>query len=365
ARYFAVMRGDPASEEVFTTALLYHLGEMIFWSFAGKEIDSLRQELKRKDIPRTEAEKNVLGFELNELTAALGRKWGLGRLLEDSVSAEQMDNPRLKTVRLSHQLVKLVEQGWETEETKNLLQEIVAFTGLPQTALMPALRRNTEEAVQLAEAYGASAASERIARLVETPADDEDLKELERQLARTENAEQPPVRDAEYQLKVLRKLSDTIIAGSSVSEVLELVLDGIYRGIGMDRALFALLSPNKKYLRAKSVAGAGRDILARKFKLEVNEAAPTIFDKVICEQDAFWIKDRSSSAAKELIPQLLEEIIGDGPFFVAPAVVDNQAIGIFFADRRPSMRELDEECFDAFRQFAMQANLALEYLGKY
>ena len=44
-----------------------------------------------------------------------------------------------------------------------------------------------------------------------------------------------------------------------------------------------------------------------------------------------------------------------------PVEINGRSIGLFYADRSTSGRELDEEAFTAFRHFCQQANLALAY----
>ena len=75
--------------------------------------------------------------------------------------------------------------------------------------------------------------------------------------------------------------------------------------------------------------------------------------------------ERTTQEMRELIPDSISDVIGKGEFFLGPTVVDGQAIGIFYADRHESGRSLDSEAFEAFKQLSLQANITLEYLGKY
>jgi hypothetical protein len=45
-----------------------------------------------------------------------------------------------------------------------------------------------------------------------------------------------------------------------------------------------------------------------------------------------------------------------------PLLVRGQPIGLFYADRRPSRRELHEASFTDFKLFVQQAALGLSYL---
>jgi HD-like signal output (HDOD) protein len=363
ARYMAMSCGDRSSEEVFIAALLHNLGDMLFWCFGGKQAEALHKELEKPGASRKQAERKVLGFELRELTSVLSKKWGLGALLEQSVSSRPTEDARLKAISLSHQFVQAAAEGWNSAELQKVLGEMSSLTGLKPEMLKTSLQKNSEEAVKVAESYGAHAAGDEILVLSQELAKSQppDQKALEAAPPKPQILQPDPM----YQLRVLRELSVLINSHASVGTVLETILDGIYRGIGMDRALFALLSPNRKYLRAKTALGFDYEELSANFKFELTPPLPTIFDKVIQEQQPMWVADRQNWDIHRLIPDKVIQVIGTSPFFIAPTVVDGQAIGVFFADRHRTGRPLNEDEYEAFQQFALQANLALEFLGKY
>jgi len=128
AKSFAVRNGDENADEVYTAALLHRLGHMVFWAFGGPQAERLEAVLRRSDMTPHQAEQEVLGFRLDDLSSALAAEWRLGELL---VHAYQGDgDPRVKAITLSHRLVRSVEQGWNGRELKPLLGEIGGY-GMP------------------------------------------------------------------------------------------------------------------------------------------------------------------------------------------------------------------------------------------
>ena len=363
ARYLAVTCGDRASEEVFIATLLRDIGRMAFLCFGGKKAEELQKLEEKEGLSREEAEKKVLGFELRELTGALSRKWGLGQLLDEAVSNTPGQNMRQQAISLGHRLARSAENGWDSAEFAQVAKEMSALTGMPAETVHSAIKKNTEEAVQVAESFGAHQPSDILAALSPAPA-----YQTEQLGSKESQSSEPlifPPPDPMYQLNILRQISSVVRAGVPVAEVLTLILQGICKGVGMDRALFALLSPNRKYLRAKMAQGVGAEHLTFSFKFEMNSTSPSILDEVISQRAARWVENRETPATMRLIPPHIASVIGGEPFFIAPAIVDSQAIGVFFTDRSISRRPLDAEAFEAFRQFSWQADLAMEYLGKY
>lgn len=53
-----------------------------------------------------------------------------------------------------------------------------------------------------------------------------------------------------------------------------MVLEGIYRGVGLDRTVFALLSPDRHMVSAKYVLGWDRQQLSLSFRFPVSRPPP-------------------------------------------------------------------------------------------
>lgn len=140
---------------------------------------------------------------------------------------------------------------------------------------------------------------------------------------------------------------------------MELVLEGIYRGVGTDRALFAMLTPDRKGVRAKTTLGYGNVDLGDKFQFYNQKGGKNIFF-LILEREACYVVDAEKKP--ELAPFLptdVTSVIGNKPFLVAPVVINGRAIGLFYADRAISRREIDNDAFENFSYIVKQANMGL------
>ena len=266
---------------------------------------------------------------------------------------------------LGNQLALAVEQGWNSPDVERLLDDIAGYGNIRRDQVRTFLAENAEEAIKVAKGFGVRLTGDSIPvpRGSDTYPTVTDIDE-------ERAGDAAPIRfdflnpDPMVQLNTLRDISARLESGTDVNEILELILEGIYCGIGMDRALFALLSPNRKYLRAKTARGASTHLLMNGFRFEVTHDKPNIFHFVIESQSALWVPDRSAAAIQKLIPDNVERIIGNSPFFIAPTIVEGKPIGVFFADRHDSGRELTHEDYEAFKQFAIQADLALAHLDR-
>ncbi|MGA7801073.1 MAG: HDOD domain-containing protein [Gammaproteobacteria bacterium] len=357
ARTFAVLRRDRAPEEVFIASLLYNLGRMAFWTHADEQAKDLEAALHAAsgEEPR-QTEQRVLGFELQQLTAGLSREWKLGPLLQHTLEGKKDADPRVSNVVLGHEIARLAGQGWKSAEMKSLLARVAETLYLPLDKVATLVESNAAEAAKTASFYGAREAS----RLIPVPVRYSAAMAKEKPES-APDAEPPAFSDPDpmLQLKILRELSSLIEDRPDINLLLEMVLEGIHRGVGMDRTLFALRTPNRRYLKARYALGWQKERMQRQFVFELNPLKANVFSHVVDATGALWVSSEPDRRIKALLTPDVRELTADAAFFVMSIEVSGQSIGLFYADRQPSGRPLDEESFTSFKHFCQQANLAL------
>ncbi|MEJ2687737.1 MAG: HDOD domain-containing protein [Gammaproteobacteria bacterium] len=356
ARTFAVLRKDHAPEEVYIATLLYNLGEMAFWTHAEGQGDELQAVLySLHGGARAEAEQQVLGFKLRELTAGLGREWKLGSLLIHALEDRKDADPRVSNVVLGQEVAQVAMQGWKSAEMKRLLGRVAETLYLPLDKVTNLVESNAAEAAKTASFYGAGEAG----RLIPLPA--------RYNATAVDKAEPPaadpipafPEADPMLQLRILRELSSLIDERPDLNLLLEMVLEGIHRGVGMDRTLFALRTPNRKYLKARYALGWQKDRLQQRFVFELDPLKANVFSHMVEVSGALWVPPEPDRNIKGLLTPEVVELTAGAPFFVMSIDVGGQPIGLFYADRQPSARPLDDDSYTSFKHFCQQANLAL------
>lgn len=354
ARHIAVVQKDSSSEEIFIAALLLNLGQMAFWCFAGAEGDKLDKALQ--DDPRkdpSEIEVEVLGFRLRTLTSALAKQWRLTSLLDEGMKGTSSKDSRGKWIDLGHRVARESENGWQTPAMRQIAGEIARTTGLDVAEVGPLLEKCANAAVDTARAMGAGAA----ARLIPVA-----HKEGDPDSNWDSGGISPwPAPDPLLQLKILRDITSMMTSKPDINVVLEMVLEGIHRGVGMDRTVLALSSPRRNLVKAKHVLGPDRLLLMDKFWFDLGRTDPSPFAKAMETAEATWFEEYGPGTVNE---EQIFDAIDHAPFFAAPVVYSGQTIGLFYADRHPSGRPLDSEAFESFKLFASQANLGMEHVAR-
>jgi len=358
ARSLAKKRKDNSPEEVFIATLLSHLGDMAFWAFAGEAAEELdRALLERPQVAPEVIQKEVLGFGLTELTLGLSKEWRLGELLEQALQGKTDKNPRAGNVSLGYELAVATEHGWSSPEAGQLIERVAENLYMPVEEVTRLVRSNAEEAAETAEFYGARQASE----LIPVPGAKNGLPGDLQAAPDDEPVFLQP--DPMLQLQILRELSTLMESKPDINSVLEMVLEGMYRGIGMDRTLFALRTPDHRFLVGRYALGTDNEQLCRKFHFETSQHQPDLFSRLIDNRKALWLNERNRGNLQLLLTPAVEGVTMGAEFFATPIEIQGKVIGLFYADRQPSARALDEDSFSSFKHFALQGNLALGYMS--
>lgn len=363
ARTFAARRRDGAPEEVFIATLLYHLGALAFWSFSEELAGRLEAALERPGVDARHAEREVLGFELRQLTRELGREWQLGELLEHAVDGKQDEDPRVSNITLGHELAAAAEQGWDAAPVAAVLERVAETLYLPLDQVTRLAHGNAEEAAKTAAHYGAAYVRGLIPTVRRRA--EPDAGDAPGETAPPEDV--PPAAPGRFvepdpmlQLQILRELSALLETDPDFNLLLEMVLEGLHRGIGLDRALFALLSADRRTVQARYALGWDRVEVRSRFAFPAAPPEANVFAHVLAGDAALWVRDPPQVEVAPLLPPQIAAVTGGG-FFTMPIVVNRRAIGLFYADRRASGRPLDADAFTSFKHFGQQANLGLSY----
>ena len=344
ARSLAAMRKDGRSEEVFIAALLSRVGDMAFWCFGGHSAQKLDQALAAGKAP-DDAQMEVLGFRLRQLSLGLAREWKLGALLQTVLEGAGRGGVTEQAIVFGQRLATEAENGWDQPGTRRLIAEMSSFTGVPAERLREELAENGKEAAKIASYFGAAEAARQIPQAGPTQVEE---------LAPVEDSMEP---DPQLQLRILREISGRISAGANLNEILQLVLEGIYRGVGFDRVLFALLSQNKLQLIGKTALGAGAEALRQRFIFSLGQTPGDLFHEFFLHPKALRFEPGRNPAG--IRPDRLQLVTNANLACIAPIQVQGRAIGLFYADRLNPERGIDDESFEAFQLFAQQVSLAV------
>jgi len=342
AKSIAMAANDKSPEEVFIATLLNHIGSISFWCFCGDQGERI-QALLKNGCSREEAEKKVLGFKLTDLGASLSKVWKLGSLVEESIKPKVLsNNPRVGLVHLGYEITEALKEGAGSTKYEDCVRRIQALTKQSKKVIIENLQNNTATAADIACQFGATDAARIIQRGLNQAVNEEELS--------------PVIDKKELQLQISQDLTSIISDQFDINLLLETVLEGIHRGIGMDRTMFSLLVGDKKSLKEKLSLGWRKEMYEQKVIFNISETPPNLFFHALSGTQAFWAKplvDAKLYTLRDI------NVVGKNECFIMPIFSNKISIGLIYADRGMNSQPLTEEDFNVFKYFAQQANIGL------
>ena len=365
-------------EDIFVATLLSHLGNLAFWAFSGEKGTELQLLIDSGGISEKEAELKVLGFSLQKLTQGLSKAWSLGELLDNSFNNDFSDDPLVKLIHLGQELAQSAKKDWNNNEAYQVIEKVAEKLNIPISNVQDLVYDNAKQAKNITKSYGITTASKLIPQaniaLVEledenrSGGDEEEtiVDEAESQQQKIQNIDSDiaescyPEPDPNIQLSVLQEITEAIADKPNINVIIEMVLEGIHRGVGMDRALFAILSNDRKSLVCKYALGEGNIVLNEQFKIDISHRR-NIFRQVVENKKGVHIPSNPNDI-KGTVGKNIFELLGYPPYLIMPTIVGGKVIGIFLADRNKSKRQIKDKDFLSFQQFCLQANMGLTFL---
>lgn len=357
ARSMALLMRDPSPEEIFIAALLFNIGRIAFSCFEEDKGMEIEQAMRDENLPAEKAERRILGFTLQQLGAAMSKTWRLAGLTEEVFGGRTQNPQRVKLVKQCDTLARTAEQGgWEGAATRKAVQDLAHLLDRPVRSVQELVKRNAESAAEIALQLGANEA----AKLIPTRKSSEPATTIEAATTDVAGAAAPAAADPNAQLIRMHQDITNLLSGQfNINVLFELILESVHRGLGMDRTFFALVSPDRRFLKEKSSHGWATAGSHLPIQIELDAQPTHLFAHALNQTDALWLKPDTEADAQNLFTQPIQAVLGLQECFLFPLSLNRKPIGLIYADRATSGNPLNQEIFGHFRQLGQQAMIGL------
>ena len=353
AQNMATLCHSELPEDIFIAALLSRLGYLTFWAFADEKTVSAYEQAEST----VSAEIEVLGYSLQQLTQGLAEAWSLNDLLVQSFRSHDKSEA-VQIIRYAGKLAFETRKSWDMTKLAPWFEQTATLTHSTKETLVVSVYDSALAAQQLLNLTGI----ERAQGLIPLP-DDIQLSEdvLSEPVVDVEETKLYFAPDQAIQLRILQDISQAIQEHRSINQILEMVMEGIYRGAGMDRVVFAVLSADKSQLNCRYAMGHQNEQLCELFKITIDSKSPSLFKDLLSAEDAVLL-DKSQPAVMKKLLQEGNGVVDVQSLLAMPLKRSNKPFGLFLADRHASNRVIEQQDLIAFRQFCQQAALAFAFL---
>ncbi len=355
ARLWAGRLADMLPNEVYTATLLRHTAELAMWAHPEGVMELIR-EIAPDPTYTTDAEYVTLGFTLGELNNALAQQWRLPYLVAESSQslAANSRSPRSWTVGLATRLAALAASGWNHMEMVNVREALADLLEIDDENVREMITAGARQAAEmlpwqpvtfnsLLQDQNEEATLEQVAPAVSRGGVCLATRWPIVQRIRRELEDRDYQRSAE-RLALKREGGEQ----NEHDRVANLIVTGLYDGLGLSRVLYAQVLGDHETLSAHMLRGVEGNPVFHRFRVDLG---PDTLIRDLCQQpSAVWVRRTHYTKLQPRMPAALQSLSEGRPFYLASLFAGDRIRGLIYADRHRLDNELDRASFSGFRK---------------
>ncbi|MES9968456.1 MAG: HDOD domain-containing protein [Candidatus Thiodiazotropha sp.] len=354
ARSIAERRGWMEADSLYTAGLLHNVGEMALWAVAPDTMRAIHTKVSQ-GAAREGVARETLGITLEELSAGLSLAWQLPELIQDSQGISNSYEPKPLAVMLASVLARESSLGWYRSKLATdieLLAEFLEISCDEATTYLHRLASNAARdlcglplplpAFYLIPAERESPQEQTPDRAARTDATQQQVSHTQESAATAKPAPQPPKKTTPEPPKTPPEKRT-----NPLQALLNDALRQMHEELGLSRAMFAMLSPDKSALRARFVVESEQQLSLKSFVLDMNK--PNLFKSLMHKPQAISLHKGNAEKYLPMIPQSALEQINDSGFVSMSVFIRGKPVGLFYADNGISGPGVTRQQYDNFK----------------
>ncbi len=371
------------AEEVMVCSMFHNLGRMLATYYFFDESQEIARLIEQGEGEERAAVK-VLGIAYSELGLAVGRSWnfpprliaGIRKLAPGKVAKAQGDLDYLTvTINLAHELCEIASSPTAKNKQQNLIdlaKRYESATRVSEKELSVAIDVGVSELGRRSEVLGLS--------IVKSPL----LAKVRKWSGSVETAEQP---DKEKEFNTITNLDQAVkkdvvdgrppnpeailgagiqdvttslVSDFNLNDVLQMVMETIYRGVGFNRTLFLIRDNKQNAMVAKFGFGTGIEALIPRFRFPLPFVAD-VFHLSLEKGLDIAIENIDAPNIADKIPAWYRSNINAPCFILLPIMLKDKAVGMFYADMQvANSLNVSQQQLSLLRTLRNQAVLAIK-----
>ncbi len=393
------------AEEPFICGMLHHLGRLIVCFYFSEEQEAIDKLISQENMNEELASRKIMRLSYTELGQEIAASWKLPKLLQSGLTkldpdkkgplkkkedmlqgvtsyayelskVTMMTDKAKRKVALANLAIKF--EG-KIEIKPKILDKIIENTiedagNFSQTLKLSlnelGIKTKAEKSKEVRPGKKSAAGSDPDATVLSPDdamvlsaiegEDDGISEEVDDSTAARKAKEEANfmAERQEFLTKTITDISMSLTGQFSISDVIMMVLEGMYRGLGMRNVLLAMVTPKRDQIVFRFGLGPEVDKLRTDFQFSLRKAndAPVA---CILKKEEIVFYDLEKEGKEGLIPENLSLLLDPKSVLFLPVIVQNRPIGLFFADRSKDQSPITELELQSVRMLANQLVLAL------
>jgi len=380
-------------EQTFICSLFHSLGRLLAQYYFPDESEEIRRISEQKACSEEAASLQVLGISFEDMGIAVARQWGFPPLLVGSmrslpagrVKKAATPEDRLRVLSgMANELCTVIAQATPEARERELKKTMARFSdavALDQQEVQQTVQRAVEEVADFA-------------RIVQLNLQQTTFGKQMRQFARSngapEQADDPdamagtvlgecdplaggdgqsgddgePQVDAQSVLTAgIQDISNTLVDGFKLNDILRIILETMYRAMGFKRVVLCIRDAKSGAMQGRFGFGPEANEIARAFRFPLS-FTPDIFHVATSKGVDILISDINDPKIAERIPAWYRKAVPAHSFVLFPLNIKNNPVALIYADRdEPGGISIPEKELSLLRTLRNQAILAIKQGG--
>ncbi len=392
ARELVAKAGIRDGEEGFICAMFHNLGRLLVAFYFHEEHREILK-LTASGTPVDQAARQVLGITLDDLGTGIARSWNFPEKLIGSMRAigeMRVRKPTSETERLralselSSQLCHVIRDVAPDDRAAELKALVARFgdgLGVAEPHLKGAVQSAVKEIARDAGVLNLNTATSAFFRQAQQFSGDAsagpagstteslaDALESTILMAPERTPEAGAPQDSAQRQAILsagiQDITNALVGDFALNDVLRIILETMYRGMGFTRVLLCVRDPASGTLKSRFGFGEDVDVIIKKgFSIPVTPAKD-VFHAAISQGADIYIEDVNGEKIRDHIPEWYRSSIAAQSLALFPVIVNKKPVGMFYGDstHARSLRFGAEE-LSLLKTLRNQAVLAIKSQG--
>jgi eukaryotic-like serine/threonine-protein kinase len=374
-------------EAAFVTSMFHLLGKLLSIYYFPEEYEEVKKLMENKGVDEDQAMYTVLGVSYSQLGRGIAKEWKLPKVIGDSMiklpegvvpPANTPDESFRQLACFSNELCSISN---DDENSAHAYEELAArysdSLGITKDNITDLLDSSIKEAEEFTKILNIDTSKVTVFHnLRNKEVDKQEEVQYSTEINKntkiesgvsieTTKVEAKTKKQNQHDMLVngIAEITDSLLGGSSLNEILTMVLETIYRGMGFNRVLFAIHNAKNKQVVARFGLGKGIDEIIPEFRYQINESNNIMVSTVKTGKE-YIVLDVNSEEYKDKIPTWLRNLAMPTSVILYPIIVNKKCLGLIYADNDDSDIKISMEALGFFKSLRNQAALAIQQTQK-
>ena len=374
-------------EEGFICGVFFNLGRLLTMYYLFDEWGEIDNRV-RGGTPEQEASRTVLGLSFEDLGMGVARNWNIPDRIVRSMKRITGTMPATRTGAKDNlgvatnvsdllcQIAACTDPADKTRQLESLAKRCKSRLPLGAkdyaAAVDDSIEMFTQEARLLVNDHAGTSVLSTIRRWTAGPAASDAHQPVSPPQGGAtvqSDAEGIPAAapaaaaaDASDALAALtagiQDVTSSLVNGCNLNDVLRMVLETMYRGIGFDRVLLALRDARSNRVVGRFGFGADSEAAVKAFAFEQKGVAD-VFQLAVEKNVDLVIADSGADNIRSRLPEWHRIHIRGGSFMLLPIAIEGRCVGLFYGDRlQPGSLAISTAAMSLLKTLRNQAVLA-------